>query len=269
VIIITNEDEGVWKYAQRVWHHRSLIRVFAERDLKVKYAHTVLGLIWSVLQPLTAVVIFTFFFGFILGWESHGLPYAIYVLSGLLAWNFFSYIVFQGTTAVQESEEIIKRIYFPKVILPLSKVAVAAVELGISFLLLIPIVLWYGQPLSWHIVLLPIVILINCLMGIFVVFISSSMAYRMRDLLHVVPFLMYFGIWCTPVFFTKDILPEAFAFLWYFNPMASVVELWRWCLFAGWSYDLWFIPALLAPIPLSIIGFLVFVKSESNFSDYA
>jgi len=267
--IITSRPDTFFEYLKKIWQHRFLIIVFARRDLKVKYAQTLLGLGWTILQPLTALVIFTFFFGYVLHWKGEGLPYSLYVLSGLLGWNFFSYIVFQGTASIQESSPIIKKIYFPKAILPLSKVLVSIVELMISFLLIIPLLFWHGQSLSWHIILLPVVLVFNALIALFIVFTVASLAYKKRDLYHIVPFVMYFGIWCTPVFFTKDILPEEINFIWFYNPMAAIVELWRWCLFPAWNYNLNFVPILLLSIPLAIVGFSMYIKYENEFSDFA
>jgi lipopolysaccharide transport system permease protein len=267
-IIITPQANGFVAYLKKIYRYRTLIIVFAKRDLKVKYAQTFLGLGWSIVQPLTALFIYTFFFGYLLQWKAGTLPFSLYVLSGLMGWNFFSYVVFQGTASLQESEQLIKKIYFPKAVLPLSKILVALVELGITLTLFIPLMLWHRQAVSWHIVLLPLLLFANAMMSLFVVFFITALAYRKRDLFHLVPFLMYFGIWCTPVFFTPHILPEKINFIWYFNPMASIVEGWRWCLFPDWRFDTHYIPALVSIIPLFILGLTLYAKTEKDFSDF-
>lgn len=267
--IITAEPDTQLTYLKKIWKYRSLISVFAKRDLKVKYAQTALGLGWTIAQPLTGLFIFTFFFSYVLHWEADGLPYALYVLTGLLGWNFFSYIVFQGMGSVQESANVIKKIYFPKAVLPLSKVLVALVELSVTFLLLIPLLIWYEQPLSWRIIFIPIILLFNTLMGLAVVFITAALSYKKRDLTHLVPFLMYFGMWVTPVCFAKNILPQSLQFIWYLNPMAAVVEGWRWCLFSNWNFDILFLPALLGSLVLFWLGFYLFSLVENKFSDFA
>ncbi|MEX0812530.1 MAG: ABC transporter permease [Chitinophagales bacterium] len=266
--LITSEPVGLSGSLKKIWDYRALILTFAQRDLKVKYAQTILGIGWSILQPLTALLIFAFFFGYILKWDAEGLPYSLYVLSGLLGWNFFSYIVYQGTASIQESAMLIKKIYFPKAVLPFSKIYIALVELVISFLLFIPLLLWHQQIVSWKIVFIPLVLFFNTLAALFLVFISTALAYRKRDILHVVPFLMYFGIWVTPVFFTKQTLSGTLQLIWYLNPMAAVTEAWRWCLFPQWEFDLYFLPGLLVLIPLFLFGFWLFIKNERKFSDY-
>lgn len=268
-VVITSKPDDLLEYIRKIWNYRALILVFAKRDLKVKYAQTFLGLGWTVLQPLTSLLVFTFFFGYVLKWKVEGLTFPLYVLSGLLGWNFFSYIVYQGSSSVQDSGTLIKKIYFPKAILPLSKVCVSLVELSITVLLLIPLLIWYEQPISFRLVLIPVALVLNAIIALFVVFTISSLAYKMRDLFHLVPYIMYFGIWVTPVFFTKNILPGEINFIWFINPMASVVELWRWCLFPQWEFDLRFLPALLATVPLFICSFLLYKKTEQIFSDFA
>jgi lipopolysaccharide transport system permease protein len=266
--VITPGADNLSISLKKIWQYKSLAFTFAKRDLKVKYAQTWLGIGWTIVQPLTALLIFSFFFSYVLHWEADGLPYALYVLSGLLGWNFFVYIVYQGSASVHESAALIKKIYFPKAILPFSKVYVALVELLISFMLIIPLIIYYQQEVSWHIIFLPLVLFFNTLAAFVVVFFSAAIAYKKRDALHMVPFLMYFGVWVTPVFFTKTTLPDNLQILWYVNPMASVTELWRWCLFPDWNFDLYFMPSLLTLIPLFLFAFWVFIRNERKFSDF-
>ncbi|MBU3660628.1 MAG: hypothetical protein FGM14_12185 [Flavobacteriales bacterium] len=242
ITIITSEPDTLKQYFQKIWHYRALIWLFAKRDLKVKYAQTWLGLGWTILQPLSAFAIYTFFFGFLLQWKTDGIDYPVYVLSGLLGWNFFSYIVSSGTYGIQESAHLIKKIYFPKTIILLSKALFASIELGINLVLLVVLILVYQQGISWKILFLPLVVLYNAICALTLVFLFSALAYKKRDVLHLVPFILQFGIWFSPVFFSRDILPKKISFLMDLNPLANVVELWRWCLFDfGEVKWLWFI----------------------------
>jgi lipopolysaccharide transport system permease protein len=266
--IITSDQESLIVYLKKIWQYRSLILVFAKRDLKVKYAQTWLGLGWTILQPLTGLLIFTFFFGYIMKWQADGIPYSLYVLSGLLGWNFFSYIVYQGSSSIQESSALIKKVYFPKVVLPISKVYVALVELAVSFLLIIPLIIWHQQMLSWKVLFIPIALFFNVIAAFVLVFFTAIMSYRKRDILHIVPFLIYFGIWVTPVFFTKSTLPQHLYFVWYINPMAGVTELWRWCLFPNWDFNILFVPSIFLLLPFLLLGLWLFIKTERKFSDF-
>lgn len=269
VHIFSSEPDSIVDYLRKLRRFRGLIWAFAVRDLKVKYAQTTLGVAWSIIQPLTALLIFTFFFGYVLDWKAGDLPYSLHVLSGLLGWNFFSYIVHAGANSVQESAQLIRKVYFPKSILPFSKVLVAGAELGLSFLLLVPLMLYHGQSLSWSVILLPIVLLFNALCGLTVVFWVSAFAYKRRDLFHLLPFIVYFGIWVTPVFFTDNFLPESLRFITDLNPMASVVNMWRWMLFGSLPFS-WVWPAMMtAMTALCLGGMYFFHRKEDEFSDYA
>lgn len=265
--IMTAKPDSFIEYFQKIWKYRSLIWVFTKRDLKVKYSQTVIGLGWTLLQPLTALIIFTFFFGFLLNWETEGITYPVYVLSGLLGWNFFSYTVSAGTTGIQESSHLIKKIYFPKSVIPLSKMLFGLIELGFSLLLLIPLLLYFGQAVSWKIIFLPVVLLYNIMCALCLVFWISTLAYKKRDLFHLIPFLLYFGIWFSPVFFSNDILPAHYAFALDINPMANVVQAWRWSLFDfgefKWIWGVNFFIVLL----LLLVGMYLYNKREDRFSD--
>ncbi len=265
---ISSEPDSFINYFRKIWKYKSLVWVFARRDLKVKYAQTALGLGWSVLQPLTALVIYSFFFGYVLNWRANNLPFPIYVLSGLMGWNFFSYIVYQGSSSVQDAGNTIKKIYFPKSILPFSKVLIAMVELLLSLLLLIPLLVYYKIGISWHIILFPLAILYNSVCALLPVFWIASYAYKKRDLFHILPYLVTFGIWFTPVFFTPNLLPERLSLLMNFNPMSNVIDLWRWILFSYGSFQWVWIFNFAVVLALCIIGMYLYNQKESEFSDY-
>lgn len=269
ITVITSHPDSVTDYFKKIWAYKKLIWVFAKRDLKVKYSQTFIGICWSIIQPLTALLIFTFFFGYILNWKTDNIPYPIYLLSGILGWNFFSYIVQAGTISIQESAHVIKKIYFPKSILPLSKIIVAFVELGINFLLLIPLMLFFKLTISWKIFFIPFVIFFNALCALTLVFWVASFAYRRRDLLHILPFIVYFGIWFTPVFFSTNFLPEKYRFLMDLNPMAHIINLWRWMLFDTIPFDTNWIISFIIVLILVVTGMYNYNIRESKFSDYA
>jgi len=265
--VMSAQTDTFSDYFKKIWKYRSLILVFAKRDLKVKYAQTAIGLGWTIIQPLVALIIFTFFFGYLLNWKTDGIEFPVYVLSGLLGWNLFSYTVSAGTFGLQESSQLIKKIYFPKSIIPLSKVLIALVELTFSFLLLIPLMIYFGQTPSWNMVFLPFVILFNVLCALLIVFWISTLAYKKRDLLHLVPFMLYFGIWFSPVFFSKAILPQHYSYLLDLNPMANVIEAWRWSLFGYGTFNwMWIVNFLIVSI-LLLLGMFLYNKTEDKFSD--
>ncbi len=267
VHVMSSEVDSFGDYFRKIWKYRNLIWVFAKRDLQVKYAQTAIGLGWTLLQPLTALFIFTFFFGFLLQWETEGIPYAVYVLSGLLGWNYFTYIVNSGVFGLQESAHLIKKIYFPKSIIPFSKMIIALIELAVSLLILIPLLLYYGQTLSWKVIFLPMVLIFNTICGLSLVFWFSVFAYKKRDLLHLIPFILYFGIWISPIFFDENILPQQYAYLLDLNPMSNVVQSWRWSLFDFGEFKWIWIVNFVIMTGLFLSGMFAYNRVESNFSD--
>ncbi len=267
IVVYSAEKEYFSAYFKRLWLYRNLIWVFAKRDLKVKYAQTWIGLGWTIVQPLTALFIFTFFFGFLLNWTTEGIAYPIYVLSGLLGWNFFSYTVNAGTFGLQESSHLIKKIYFPKSVIPFSKMLIALIELGVSLLLLLPLMIYYNQWPSWKMVFLPLVLIFNIACALTLVFWFSVLAYKKRDLLHLIPFILYFGIWFSPVFFDSHILPSEYAYLLDFNPMANVIQAWRWSLFDFGEFKwIWLLNFSIVFLFL-LLGMFIYNRTESRFSD--
>lgn len=265
--IMSSAPDSLRDYIQKIWKFRNLIWVFAKRDLRVKYAQTVIGLGWTIIQPLTALIIYTFFFGFLLNWKTDGISYPIYVLSGLLVWNYFSYIANSGTFGLQESAHLIKKIYFPKSIIPLSKVVFSFIELLINLVLLIPLLLYFGQSISWKIIFIPFIFLFATNLALLFVFIISVMAYKKRDILHLVPFILHFGIWFSPVFFSSDLLPKKYQFIIDLNPIANVIQALRWSLFNFgefkwiWGLNFGIISLLL------IVSMYSYNRLESKFSD--
>ena len=266
--VISSKPDSFLDYFINLWRFRSLIWIFAKRDLKVKYAQTFIGLGWTIVQPLTLLVIFTLFFGYLLNWKAENLPYSLYILSGLLGWNFFSYIVTSGASSLQESSHLIRKVYFPKSVLPLSKVLVALVELLFSLLLLVPLLLYYQIPVSVNVLVFPVVVLYNAICALVLVFWVAAFGYQRRDLFHLLPFVVYFGIWLTPVFFTEQLLPEAAIWVLHLNPMAHVIGLWRWSVLSFGTLSATYLFGFLVMTTLCILGMYFFSRQESKFSDH-
>lgn len=268
VNVLSSKEDSFIVFLRKIVSFRSLIWVFAKRDLKAKYSQTFIGIGWSILQPLVALLIYTFFFGYVLNWTANDIPYPVHILSGLFGWNFFTYIVNAGSMSVQESSHIIKKIYFPKSILPFSKVVLGLVDILFSLLLLIPLLFYYHVGISWHIIFLPLVLMFNAICALTLVFWIGALAFKKRDLFHLLPFIVYFGIWFTPVFFTSSFLPEHLNFLLEFNPMASVVNLWRWMLFNNEPFQLVWVLNFFIVSLFCLFGMYFYNKKESKFSDF-
>jgi lipopolysaccharide transport system permease protein len=254
-------------YLASVWQARNLIIVFALRDLKVQYAQTYLGLLWSVIQPLTGLVIFSLFFQKLVPLQTNT-PYGVFAFTGIMGWFYFTALVGQCGTALMHNQQLIKKIHFPRLVLPLSKAMVGLTEFFISLCLLLLLMLFTGCIFSAKILLLPLALVFNIITGLSVGIWLSALTIRFRDLHHIIPFLVGFGIWLTPVFYPTTIVPSTYNWLYYFHPVANVISFYRW-IFIGLPID---INQLLVSFVLSfcllISGLFFFIRNEKFIADY-
>lgn len=242
--------------------------VFARRDLEVKYSQTILGLVWTIIQPLTGLLIFTFFFNRIVVLpEVPETGYSIFAFTGLMSWYLFSYIVYQSSTSLIENREVAQKIFFPRVILPLSKVFVALVDFSISLCLLLILMLVYGVCPNWKVFLLPLFLFFNIVSGLGISLWLSALTVKFRDLNHIVPYLVNFGIWLTPVFFPATLVPSNFTFLLYLNPMAGVVEGFRWSMSTFNEFDLNYIFGFVLSLSIFFSGLFFFKSIDDSIVD--
>jgi lipopolysaccharide transport system permease protein len=251
---------------KKVWQYRFLMFSFVKRDIKVQYAQTRLGIVWSLIQAATAAFIIYLFFGVLLKINIPDIPYIVYAFPGMAAWYFFSYIVSSSGTSLMQSQHIIKKIYFPKLILPLYKTLVGLVEFLIWFALFLIILIIYRHPLSMKAFLLPVGILLNIITGLSIAIWLSALTIRFRDVFHIIPYLVGFGIFVPPVFFETAMIPRDYHFLIYFNPMAGVIAFYRWCLL-DMNFSLHYLLGLIPMVILFISGLYYFRKVEGIMAD--
>lgn len=249
--------------------YRELFVAFAKRDLKVRYTQTLLGPIWVVMQPLVALVIFTFIFGRGLKVDTGGVPYPVFAMCGLSAWTFFAVIFGQSANAVIAAGNMLKRVYFPRLILPLGKGFLALIDFSINLGLLAVLMAAYGVLPDAQSLWLPAFILANVMVGLTVGIWVSVLTIRYRDLIHVVPFLIQVGMYATPVAYPSSLVPEAYrsAYL-LLNPMASIVEGFRWSLLGQGEPDFVLMTASMGAVfLLLLLGLRTFLKTESRMAD--
>jgi lipopolysaccharide transport system permease protein len=264
-VIYSSQSDSISEYARKIYEHRSLIYTFAKRDLKIKFAQTYLGLAWAIIQPLTAVLIFTVFFSLIINFKTE-YPYVLFVLSGMLIWGIFNYIFSQSSTSLSQSQDLIKKMSFPKIILPISKIILALVEFVLTLMLLIVLLIVFQMDFRWTMLLLPIIILPIVFFSLGLALFLSSIALKNRDLFHIVPFLVNFGIWFTPVFYPISIIPTEFKNLIYINPVAASIQLFRWSFF-GENFSNYIFIGIVVSFIVFIIGFISFKNSEDKIID--
>lgn len=266
--IITAEPDSLSAYAQRIWNYRTLVATFALRDIKIKYAQTFLGIFWVVLQPFPAVIVFTFFFGKLIQVDTGVLPYPVFALIGLIGWNYFTGLAIGAGNALIDAQQVLKKISFPKLLLLLSKVVSAGVDFLIAFIVILVALAFYSVYPQWTILFLPFFILLNIVTGLTVGIWVSALTFRYRDLQHAAPFIINFLIWLTPVFYPVTILPEKFSYLMCLNPMALVIEGYRFSLTgaAAPAPEAWIASAFF--FLLLATGLVYFKKIEDKIADY-
>jgi len=208
-----------------IWNYRELFYIFAWRDIKVRYKQTLLGILWVIFQPITSTFIFTIFFGNLAKIPSGKLPYSLFVLSGLVFWNFFSTSLSHASDSMVANENIIKKVYFPKIILPLSSVVVSFVDFIINMIILIIYATILGyMPNIWSLVVFPIAILVSAVtasgLGLFL----ASFNVKYRDVRHILPFFIQILLFLTPVIYPLSIVSEQNKLIMALNPMSSVIE---------------------------------------------
>lgn len=266
--VITARTQSLSEYLKRIFQFRYLIYTLIVRDLKIRFAQTALGWLWAILQPLAGVAVFSFFFTYIVQMDTGDVPYPLVALSGMVAWNYFSYVVNQGSTALVSSQALIKKISFPKIALVVAK-SVAGLSDMLLALLILLIWAWIaGKTPEPRLLLLPVIVLFNWTTGLALAIWLSALTVRFRDLQHLIPYLIIFGIWVTPVFYPSTIVPGQFHFLIYLNPMAGVIEMLRYSMLGTALPDPGYLIGLGLVLVLFLSGIAYFKKVETLIPDY-
>lgn len=252
-------------------HYKELFYFFTWRDIKIKYKQTVLGFLWAVLQPLLMMLIFTFFFGRVLNVPSQNLPYPVFVFSGLLLWNTFSSGLSNSANSMVANSGIIKKIYFPRLIIPVSSILVAMFDFMMAFVLFIPMLIYFQQPVSIHALWCWPVSIALCLIAILGP--GSWLAalnIKYRDFRYVIPFLIQVLFFLTPVIYPVSMLSHpVLKYILALSPMYVTIELFRYPL-TGYPPDLTLaVCSLLSAAVLLLVGIYYFKKTEEFFADLA
>jgi lipopolysaccharide transport system permease protein len=257
-----------WK---ELWRYRELFYFFSWRDIKIKYKQTVLGFLWAILQPLLMMIIFTFFFGRALNIPSQNLPYPVFVFSGLLLWNTFSSGLTNASNSMVNNASIIKKIYFPRLIIPVSSILVALFDFFMAFILFIPILLYFQTPLStsalwcW-----PVALIITMLATLGPGSLLAALNVKYRDFRYVIPFLVQILFFLTPVIYPVSMLQyPVLQYLLVLSPMYAAVELFRYPLTGADLNPVFLFVSLASGVVLLFSGILYFKRTEDFFADFA
>jgi lipopolysaccharide transport system permease protein len=251
-----------------VWNHRELLYFFIWRDIKVRYKQTFIGAAWAVLQPLATMVIFTLFFGRLAKMPSYGLPYPIFFYTALLPWMYFAAALTNSTSTMVENQRVITKIYFPRLILPLASVLGGLLDLAIAFALLMAMMIYYGIAPTASILLAPLFLLLAVATAMGAGLWLSAMNALYRDVRYVVPFLVQLWMFASPVVYPSTLVPENWRWLYGLNPMAGVIEGFRWSLTGhGQPPDSLLFVSASAVALILFSGIVYFQKMEATIAD--
>ncbi len=268
VKIITSKPISAKEYWKELMKFRSLIWVFAQQELKTMYAQTYFGILWTVIRPLVTLMIFTIIFKFFLHVATQT-PYYLFAFTGMIAWNLFSNITNNASTAIVQKQNLIRKMYFPKLILPLSKIIIACVEAGISFMILLLLMAYERVGFSVNLFTLPLFILLNILCGYAVAIWMNALSIRFRDLNQILPTIIGIGVWVTPVFFPTTIIPAGYEAFVYANPMAGIIKGYRFALLGEPFPEFFYWTSIFIMVAVMIVGTWYFSQVEDSMVDYA
>ena len=257
-------------YWRDLWQYRELFSVLAWRDISVRYKQTVIGATWALIRPFLTMVIFTVIFGKLAKLPSEGnAPYALMVFAGILPWSFFAAAVADSSSSLVSNANLISKVYFPRLIVPIAAVMVAFVDFLISFGILVALMIWYRFMPGWQILLLPLFAAVAFVMSFGIGVWITALNVKYRDFRYVIPFIVQLGLYVSPVGFSSNIVPDQWRLAYSLNPMVGVIDGFRWCLLGGESQLYW--PGLW--LSVGVTSFLVwfgirqFRQMEKSFAD--
>jgi homopolymeric O-antigen transport system permease protein len=257
-------------YWRDLWAYRELFVILAWRDVTVRYKQTVIGVLWAVLRPLLTMVVFTVVFGRLAHLPSEAAaPYPVMVFAGMLPWFLFSMILAEASNSLVDNANLIGKVYFPRIVVPSSSAVVALVDFAINLLILAALMLWYGFLPGWQIILMPAFVLLAILASLGPALLITALNVKYRDFRYIIPFIVQFGLYLSPVGFSSAIVPQSWR-LWYgLNPMVGVIDGFRWCVLGGDSrlYAPGFAVGLGVMAFFLWLGIFYFRRTEKSFAD--
>lgn len=268
-VTILESGRAARHYWRDFWQHRELLMFIIWRDIIVRYKQTVVGTSWVLIRPFLTMVVFTFVFGKVANLASGNVPYALVVFTGLLPWFFFANALSECSNSLIGNSHLISKIYFPRLIVPVGSIAVSIFDFLITFVLLFVVMAWYRFVPSWHIVFVPLFILLAIAVSFGLGLWTAALNVRFRDFRHLIPFVLQLGVYVSPVGYSSQILPEKWRLLYSLNPMVAVIEGFRWSVLGGDSVIYWpgLIVSSVMSVTLVLTGVWYFRRTESTFAD--
>ena len=267
VVVIEPSKSWVALNLRDLWQYRDLLYILTMRDIKVRYKQTLLGAAWAIIQPLFTMLIFTLFFGKLAGMPSDGIPYPIFAYAGLLPWTFFSNAVTNSGNSLVGNSNLITKIYFPRMIIPMASVASGLLDFVIAFGLLVVLMFYYRVGLSINLLMLPVLLVLTSLLAIGVGMWMSALNVKYRDVRYALPFLVQLGMFASPIIYPLSLVPEKWRWLMALNPLAGQIEAYR-SAFFGKPFD-WLSLGVSAVLTFAVLVYSAynFRRMEKSFAD--
>jgi len=251
-----------------LWEYRELLYFLTWRDIKVRYKQTVLGATWAIIQPVFTMLVFSLFFGRLAGIPSDGIPYPIFSYTALVPWSFFATGLSNSANSLVGSANLLKKVYFPRLAIPIATVLSGVVDFALAFLVLLVMMLFYGMMPTANIIWLPLLLLLALVTALGVGLWFSAMNVQFRDVRYTIPFITQFWMFATPIAYPSSLLPEPWRALYGLNPMAGVIEGFRWALLGTETAPgPIIIVSTLAALGLLVSGAYYFRRMEQSFAD--
>jgi lipopolysaccharide transport system permease protein len=267
--LIIEPGRGIGRYWRDLWQYRELFYFLSWRDILVRYKQTVIGVAWGVIRPVLTMVVFTVIFGKLAKFPSEGVPYPILVFTAMLPWQFFANSLSESSNSLIMNATMLTKIYFPRMIIPASAVIVSMVDFLISFAILVVLMLWYRFIPNWRFFTLPFFLMLAFLASFGFGLWLAALNVKYRDFRIIVPFIVQFGLYISPVGFSTSVVPEKWRLLYSVNPMVGVIDGFRWAILGGNARMYW--PGFCLSTALTVMVFLFgiwyFRNTEKKFAD--
>ena len=269
-VLIIEPGRTEKNYWTDLWRYRELFLILAWRDISVRYKQTIIGILWAIIRPFLTMVVFTVIFGRIAKLPSDGsAPYALMVFAAMLPWSLFSNALSESSNSLISNANLIGKVYFPRLIIPAATLVTAFIDFLISFIILIGMMIYYQFAPGWHMLLLPCFIILALLASLGPGLWITALNVKYRDFRYIIPFVVQFGLYVSPVGFSSKVVPEQWRLLYSLNPMVGVIDGFRWCIL-GVNSPI-YLPGFL--LSLAIIAFFLYLgisrfrKMEKTFAD--
>jgi lipopolysaccharide transport system permease protein len=267
-VIIESTRGRVRLDLRTLWHYRDLLYLMVWREIRVRYKQTAIGAGWAVFQPLMTMVVFSIIFGRFAKLPSDGVPYPVFALAALLPWTYFNQAITRGGIGLVTHANLLTKVYFPRLIIPLAAVLAPMIDFLIAFVILVVFMLWYGIAPTWGVVVLPVFVMVAMLTALGTSLWLAPMNVRYRDVGQAIPLLMQLWMYGSPVAYSVSMIPEKWRPLYSLNPMVGVIEGFRWALLGKQSPDFAVITLSAAAVVVFVFGGIVYFKTmERTFAD--